>query len=557
MKFFKYLIFTILLLFSVTAFSAVYVIGDTGIGSVTTGSSAVDVCQKYVASYNKYWSDRKSPQAGVFTSATEDACKFNWSLDGKSLHIPASSDIYKKESSCPAVGFPAIYDFAKGSPIPKTRCLTLTDGSVCEYSDGGSPSDMGDHMIVYLHSMSTKPNPNCKKADIGVCDKTDPYGGCYSPPNDGCTRGSDGSIYCPSDSPPPEISKGCSGNATYCDRPPQGCGSEYVSGNFNGKAVCVRKSGSSTGSGTTSSSNNADGSNTSVTTDSSGNPVSTTVTAPDGSKTSTSVNSNGTSTTTTTNSNGQTTGTSAGTTTTNKNSDGSTTITTITNNNTTVINISSDGKSTTTTINKGTPDEKTTSGSTDKTKDGDSLDLSGVINAVNRVADKITWLKNELVTSLTDISTKISTTNSKLDDTNKKLDEGNKNTSDIKDKLDKSNEKLDKIEKNGSDLNDYLKGCKTDHNGNKSCQDPFQPPASEADASIPKKELEQKSFNENLLGLSAPSCPPDFQINWQTPFGTIDRSFSYQDMCDSSSWLGYLFLAIAYLIGARIVMGDS
>ena len=52
----------------------------------------------------------------------------------------------------------------------------------------------------------------------------------------------DGSIYCPEGTPPPPIQSGCSNNATYCDMPPTGCGSNYVPGTFNGKQICVRNS---------------------------------------------------------------------------------------------------------------------------------------------------------------------------------------------------------------------------------------------------------------------------------------------------------------------------
>ncbi|EYT12804.1 hypothetical protein J595_04001 [Acinetobacter sp. 1592897] len=36
------------------------------------------------------------------------------------------------------------------------------------------------------------------------------------------------------------IKSGCQNNATYCDMPPTGCGSGYVSGSYNGKQICVK-----------------------------------------------------------------------------------------------------------------------------------------------------------------------------------------------------------------------------------------------------------------------------------------------------------------------------
>ncbi|EXB45054.1 hypothetical protein J522_3969 [Acinetobacter baumannii 146457] len=67
----------------------------------------------------------------------------------------------------------------------------------------------------------------------------DPYGGCYIPPDDKCIRLKDGSITCPENQPPPIDNNTCNG-ATYCKRPPQGCGEGYVSGSFNGQQLCVR-----------------------------------------------------------------------------------------------------------------------------------------------------------------------------------------------------------------------------------------------------------------------------------------------------------------------------
>lgn len=50
-------------------------------------------------------------------------------------------------------------------------------------------------------------------------------------------------VYCPDQTTPP-TSDTC-GGATYCKKPPTGCGEGYVSGSFNGQELCV-KSGPST-----------------------------------------------------------------------------------------------------------------------------------------------------------------------------------------------------------------------------------------------------------------------------------------------------------------------
>ncbi|MDC4392976.1 hypothetical protein NQ674_16895, partial [Acinetobacter baumannii] len=48
--------------------------------------------------------------------------------------------------------------------------------------------------------------------------------------------------------------------------------------------------------------------------------------------------------------------------------------------------------------------------------------LRAILDAINAVNNKLTWLKNELVNSLNYIAKKIDVTNSKLDTTNQKLD---------------------------------------------------------------------------------------------------------------------------------------
>ncbi|MBW3035061.1 hypothetical protein JGX50_20610, partial [Acinetobacter baumannii] len=83
----------------------------------------------------------------------------------------------------------------------------------------------------------------------------------YQPPNDGCTRLADGSITCPDGAAPPSPTGTC-GGATYCNRPPTGCGTGYVSGSFIGQASCVKPSNTNTGSGTGTGTGDGGGSGT-------------------------------------------------------------------------------------------------------------------------------------------------------------------------------------------------------------------------------------------------------------------------------------------------------
>ncbi|WP_125318739.1 hypothetical protein [Acinetobacter junii] len=132
--------------------------------------------------------------------------------------------------------------FDYGTPVPIRTCTELEPSKYCVFeSKTADPliTNGVQRQMVVLWSKSTTPSSSCTPAYKDVCDKTDPYGGCYTPPNDGCTRQIDGSIVCPPEAQPPTPEPTC-GGATYCVRPPQGCGTGYVSGSFNGQLLCVK-----------------------------------------------------------------------------------------------------------------------------------------------------------------------------------------------------------------------------------------------------------------------------------------------------------------------------
>jgi len=250
--------------------------------------------------------------------------------------------------------------------LKKVMCLPV-NGAVCKYV--GDPTGLpviNGAITTTFSSVSQTSDPDCKEELVNPpCDPKNPYGGCFTPADDGCTRQFNGSIECPAQTFP-SVEKGCNG-ATYCDRPPQGCGDGYVSGSFNGKLLCVKTSPSD-GSG---NEGGADGED-----DGTGTGSNST----DGTGTSTST---GTETSTTTN------------------SDGSSTTTNTTTNNTTVNNF--------------------------------KIDFSPVVNAVKQVSADIKNLKNELLTSISELTKKLDTTNTKIDETNSKLDTSNTNLTSIKD----------------------------------------------------------------------------------------------------------------------------
>lgn len=578
MKIFKYLIFLFIFASTFTHSALFYKIKEYG-GLV--GTSSQEVCNMFLEKRRPSLILGPSETVKALVNAEQTVC----TIQKYPINVSYGwTYIESVNAKCPEKGTPQPVQVNYGDKIP-TRICAGQNGLYCSFSNPNPDVyNYPSSQITILRSDSDIPFTQCTPTFKNTsCDTKDPYGGCYTPPNDGCTRGSNGSIYCPPDTPPPEIEKGCKG-ASYCDRPPQGCGSDYVSGSFNGKAVCVKKggdasggasggsgdgdgNGSNSGSGsgggdTTTTTSNSDGSKTTVSKDSNGNTTSTTVTNADGSKTTTNVNSNGSSTTTTTNSNGQTT-VSNGQTTTTKNSDGSTTITTINNNNTTVINVSSDGKTTTTTTNKGSPDEKTTSGDTKN-----DFDLSGVISAINRVVDKLSWLKNELNTSISEVSNRIDITNKNLDDlknkadqTNEKIDQTNKNLTDIKDALanlkngnpdqpssasqaldlSETNKKLDSIDKNGKDLNQFMK-------------EDLKPSGSSEDGKVDiiENEIDNK-FDGSILKATG-TCPPPLEININL-ISQYTLRFEYTTFCNIASFIRPIVIFCGMFIAFMIVTG--
>ncbi|EQC1061295.1 hypothetical protein ACY2HH_003619 [Acinetobacter baumannii] len=259
--------------------------------------------------------------------------------------------------------------FDAGGKIPQQRCKPLGD-KFCIFKakpDSIVLNHSDNRQSTVLYNVQKTPVSSCTQLDAGQCNKNDPYGGCYQPPNDGCTRLADGSISCPDGAAPPSPTGTC-GGATYCNRPPTGCGTGYVSGSFNGQALCVKSSNSGTGSGTGTGSGDGGGSGTgtgsgdggSGTGDGGGSGSGTPIDTGTGS---TNINNSGSGS-------GSSTGDSGG----------------------------------------GT------------TSTSFTIDLSPVVRAISALSDKLTWVKSELVNAVSRVEDKLTQTNSKLDTTNSKLD---------------------------------------------------------------------------------------------------------------------------------------
>ncbi|HCQ9958965.1 hypothetical protein [Acinetobacter baumannii] len=359
MKFFKYLIFIIITIFSAPVFAdSLIVVSGVGAynGKQASGSTIDAACKAFYTSYLN--PATHGPISNMVGSG--NACY----LSG-SLYASKVSETY----ICPPIDYPAYYYFDAGSPIPIQECYPTGD-KFCVFK--AKPNSIilnhaNNRQSTVLYNTSPTPVASCTPLKSGQCDKNDPYGDCYQPPNDGCTRLADGSITCPDGAAPPSPTGTCSG-ATYCNRPPTGCGTGYVSGSFNGQALCVKSSNSGTGSGTGTGSGDGGGSGTgtgsgdggSGTGDGGGSGSGTPIDTGTGS---TNINNSGSGS-------GSSTGGSGG----------------------------------------GT------------TSTSFTIDLSPVVRAISALSDKLTWVKSELVNAVSRVEDKLTQTNSKLDTTNSKLD---------------------------------------------------------------------------------------------------------------------------------------
>ena len=495
MRFFKYLIFLFSFFFSSFAFSAtVNKYYHESKPSILFDTPA-EVCKAYAGSLT---------YVGNSGSLGSGSCYYN------NKNPPTSTatnvDYYKSKTVTVPDCFHPDYKIVSQpiSTLKKTICLPM-HGGVCRYV--GDPTNspiINGAITTTFSSVSSSFDPSCKEELVNPpCDPKDPYGGCFTPADDGCTRQFNGSIECPAEKEPP-IEKGCNG-ATYCDRPPQGCGSGYVSGSFNGKQLCVKTSPSTGGDG---AGTGGDGSGTGG--DGSGTGGDGSGTGGDGSGT------------------GSTTGTGTGTSTstnTTTNSDGSTTTTT----NTTVNNF--------------------------------SIDFSPVTNAIKKLSDQLTNFKNELITSLTDLGKKIDSTNTKIDSTNIKLDSTNTKLTEINDSSLRQEQLLKDIrDKTVSDggSDQPASGASVDLTETNGILNDIkdvltkEPDLSPLKADLPTGELTQQSLKTDIFGSTA-QCPADRVLNLPLLTKTYNDTFSYQPLCSNLAIVGFLIMIAAYAFAAYIV----
>ena len=232
MKFFKYLVFLFLSLFSAFSYSQeVCTYTLTLWGTNKTFNSVSALCTEAKAMGG--WDNLQCIVSGNRISGSISP--------GNSIGDIGHKTCVEQPQECWHPDYKLVTQHVS-KPIKSTMCLKI-NGVMCKYS--ADPQTLKNTVVIngYIDntfkSVSKTPDPNCKEQLLNPpCDPKDPYGGCYTPGDDGCTRQFDGSIICPDEVEPP-IEQGCNG-ADYCKRPPQGCGQGYVSGTFNGERICIK-----------------------------------------------------------------------------------------------------------------------------------------------------------------------------------------------------------------------------------------------------------------------------------------------------------------------------
>lgn len=428
------------------------------------------------------------------------ACQF--CFQSGSCNSTELGSFIKVADSCPPKDSPIINYFEVGEKTPLQTCTQNTDGTYCIAKaksseplvlQGGTYLGVQHKSQVTLYSVSETSSSSCTP-------KTSTTSCDALDPYGPCFKvPNDGCTRARDGSIncPQNIEKtptqDTCNGASYCSRPSTGCGSGYVSGSFNGDSLCVKKSLS----GDTTQTND----------------VSYTASNTDGSTTSLRQNADGSTSLKTESKDGSNTSlsesgsdgkgstikTSNGTTT----AQSSTTTTTTSEGSVTVTTTNADGSVTKVTISKDGKNVKTTTtdsnGNTatvdsSQVQSTNGTDLSGVISAINAA-------KTAIVSA------------------------------------------VDKVKDTLSDIQDFLSGDVDT--------------SSMTDVEVPQKQLDEKSFSENLYSATA-QCPVDRTLSFKL-LGRADftKTFSFQMLCDQLSIFGQLIMLASYIYAARIVTRDS
>lgn len=431
------------------------------------------------------------------TNTNSKICEFN-----QGITRIAIQEYYIVPDKCPSSGSPIINYFEVGGKTPLQTCTQNSDGTYCIAKaksseplvlQGGTYLGVEHKSQVTLYSVSETPFSSCSPETSAT---TCDALDPYGP----CFKvPNDGCTRARDGSIncPQNVEKtptqDTCNGASYCSRPSTGCGSGYVSGSFNGDSLCVKKSLSVDTTQTNDVSYTASNTDGSTTSLRQNADGSTSLKIQSKDGSNTSLSESGSD------GKGSTIKTSNGTTT----AQSSTTTTTTSEGSVTVTTTNADGSVTKVTISKDGKNVKTTTtDSNGNTASVDSsqvqstngTDLSGVISAINAA-------KTAIVSA------------------------------------------VDKVKDTLSDIQDFLSGDVDT--------------SSMTDVEVPQKQLDEKSFSENLYSSTA-QCPADRTLSFKL-LGRADftKTFSFQPFCDHLALLGELIMLASYIYAARIVTRDS
>jgi len=487
MRFFKYLVFLLLSTISIATFAAYRATGYPTVVAQTH----TQTCTLLASHFNDILS-QNGQYTYTYVNSTSTSCQLRRS-DGGNLY----NNLEIIPNSCPSTDTWKVAWFDYGTPMPIEVCEQIAPNEYCVYENQTRRiTNYPTRQMATVYSKSTQPVSTCQNKYDGVCDKNDPYGGCYTPPDDGCTRQSDGSIVCPEEATPPQPEPTCNG-ATYCNRPPEGCGEGYVSGSFNGQQLCVRSGPSNPPDPEEPEQPNQ--------------CTATYCLKPDD-------NSDCPSGYYQTTYQGQNI---------------------CVKNNPTPNQPNPNDPN-----NNDQPPSSEPSTGDDGDSDGTGLDLKPVIDAIKA-------LRDSLLAAIGGISTKLTTLIDGQKTSNEHLDNIEDATKAASEALGQTNEKLDKLK---DSIDSQTKCLDQSTNKYRNCTESELDPSNQNNTNIPTSQMSEQSFSLDLFTVNAAYCPADKQLTLPSMFGTFSRSYSFQAMCEQTAFFGYFVLILAYSFAVSIVM---
>ncbi|MDN5696245.1 MAG: hypothetical protein L0G61_06070, partial [Staphylococcus equorum] len=242
MKFFKYLIFISLSLFSVSAFSAIVWRAEASGGYIATGSTAEAAC---AGLFNLLYPNGSSTYKNSGPNSSLTICTYSTSSSGGRL-----GDLTKSEQQCVA-----------GSSNVYSGSVTIQN-----WKDNDEWLNLNDAMLAKFTGTTVCANSCVHKFDFlgsGEGDSTNgpvSFKGKYVSTAQTCTSPTQGPTDTLNGTKTP-TTEGCKSGEAYCNKPPTGCPSGYTSGSFNGKEICVKNNPDPTKPNPNDPNNNSNNSN--------------------------------------------------------------------------------------------------------------------------------------------------------------------------------------------------------------------------------------------------------------------------------------------------------